>query len=47
MWPYRYAYSLVTLIVNMYGFVGVAPFFFLEKIQFLTFFGYIERGVAI
>ena len=30
VWPYRYAYDilLVTLVLNIYGFVGLAPFFF-------------------
>ena len=34
LWPYRYAYHvpLVTLILNMYGFLGLAPFFFLAKV---------------
>ena len=29
VWPYRYAYDvpLVTLLLNIYGFVGLAPFF--------------------
>ena len=42
MWPYRYAYDvlLVTLILNIYGFVGLAPFFFLAKLPFLAFFKY-------
>ena len=48
MWPYRYAYNipLVTLILNLYGFVGLVPFFFLVKIPFLALF-YSEGGVAI
>ena len=48
VWPYRHAYDipLVTLILNIYGFVGLAPFFFLEKVPFLSFLN-IGRGVAI
>ena len=41
VWPYRYAYDipLVTLILNIYGFVGLVPFFsFLAKVSFLAFF---------
>ena len=39
VWPYRYAYDipLVTLILNIYGFVDLAPFFFLAKVTFLAF----------
>ena len=48
MWPYRYAYNvpLVTLILNMYGFVGLTPFFFLVKVPFWLFFNTV-RGVVI
>ena len=42
VWPYRHAYDipLVTLILNIYiyGFVDLAPFFFLTKAPFLAFF---------
>ena len=46
MWPYRYAYNipLMALILNVYGFEGLAPFFFLEKVPFLAFL--IQKGVC-
>ena len=49
VWQYRYAYyvPLVTLILNIYVFVGLAPFFFLAKIPFLASFFNTERGAAI
>ena len=39
VWPYRYTFDvrLVTLILNIYGFVGVAQLLFQEKIPFVTF----------
>ena len=49
MWPYRYAYEvpLGTLILNIYGFVGLAPFYFLAKVPVFSLFLNTERGVAI
>ena len=37
VWPYRYAHDvpLVTLILNIHGFVGLAPFYFAAKSTFL------------
>ena len=48
VWPYRYAYDvpLVTLILNIYGFLGLAPLFFLEKVPLLVFFLGIQKGVC-
>ena len=36
VWPYRYAYDgpLVTLILNIFGFMVLAPFYFLSKVHF-------------
>ena len=44
MWPYRYVYDvpLVTLIPNIYGFVGLDPFF-LGKNTILGFFFFLTR----
>ena len=45
MWPYRYAYDIsLLLILNIYGFVGLAPLFFQAKVPFLAFFK-IQKGV--
>ena len=40
MWPYGYAHyiPLVTLIINIYRFVGLALSIFLVKVSFLAFF---------
>ena len=40
VWPYRHAYDvpLVTLILNIYGFVGLASFFFSGKCTIFAFF---------
>ena len=40
VWPYKYAYDipLVTLILNICGFVGVAPFFYGKSTIFFFFF---------
>ena len=48
VWPYKYAYDvpLVTLILNIYGFVGLAPFFLWKKYHFWLLFN-TKRGVAI
>ena len=35
---YAYAVPLVTLILNVYGFVGLVPLFFLVKVPFLALF---------
>ena len=49
--PYRYAYDvpLVKLVLNIYGFVGLAPFFFFsgKSTIFGFFFFNIEGDVAI
>ena len=41
-----YDVPLVTLILNIYGFVGLAPFFFSDKSTIFGFFD-TEKGVAI
>ena len=53
MWLYSYAYDfpLVTLILNIYGFVNLAPFLFLAKVPFLAFlyrkgFGHIDMLIT-
>ena len=45
MWSYKYAYgiTLMTLILNIYGFVSLAPLFFLAKVLFLAL--KIQKGV--
>ena len=45
MWPYKYAHdvAMVTLFLNIYGFVGLAPFDFLAKVPLLAFL--IQKGV--
>ena len=47
VWPYRYANDvpLVTLILNIYGFVGPAPLFFLAKSTVFVVFFLIQKGV--
>ena len=47
VWLYSHAHDvpLVTLILNICGFVGVAPFFFVVKVQFLFCFVLIQKGV--
>ena len=45
MWPYKSSHDvlLMTLILNIYGFMGLAPFFFLAKVPFKNFFFNTER----